>query len=161
MKHRYLLISLAAALVFTAAAFAQREVTDAEIDASIQVLKDTANPEMNAESGFRNSLTRARMMLGRNPEKSLDKLTLLLDENIVQIRLNAVIVLAEMAQKGNNDPKLTEQLQRCMGDSSIAIVYWALMGLTSDDMPDDARREAVAQCLTETKPETLSKTQSF
>jgi len=154
MKARYRFISLAAALVFAPLAFAQSNgVTDAEIDAAIQTLKETADPDVSVQSGFGFKLKQAKITLARYPEQSLDKLAALLDENVVQIRLNAAISLAGIAASGHEDPKLIENLRRCLGDSSIAIVYWGLTAMTDRNMPDEARREAVARCLDKRKPQ--------
>ena len=151
-------VALLATMILPCMSQAQDAATDAEIEAAIQTVKKIADPEASVAGGFKFQFTQARNILVRNPQKSLGKVSALLAENVVQLRLNGAIILAQIAENGHKGAELVKALQQCMGDQNEAVVYWGLQGLTTPGFPEEARREAIATCLEETRTQLVRMT---
>ncbi len=153
---RSLLIGLAALLLAPPFVMAQAPAPAKDpIDAAIDVLWNTAKQD-NLVVTFAMDLDKARKLLVEQREQSFKKVAALLDNNEVQVRLNAAIVLAQMAQAGGDAPELLQALKRCVGDSNPAMAQWGAQGIiTSAQFPDAERLAALTSCLKTDRPRPL------
>ena len=149
---------LAVALAAPALCQADNGPSNDELLTAIQILKNAGDPELSVDRTFKSQFTNARLTLARNPDQSLDLVIGLLRENDIQMRLNAALTLAEMTRAGHVSNEILDGLAQCMRDSNYAIVYWGLMGLSARDVPDDALKPAIIQCVDMKYPQILRMT---
>jgi len=122
--------------------------TDPIVEA-IQNLKAAADPDKAAERGFRMDFSRAQRTLIENPQKALPHLVKMLKtENVTQHRINAAIVLAEIAASvAQPSAEMVEAWNLCLKDSSDAVAYWGLAAMMEAKVGDEEKKAAIAECL--------------
>jgi len=149
-------VMLLLGLLVPARARAQEVLTDEDIAAAIQTLKDVVDPGLSGEKAFRFNLTQARKTLARGYPQTFPAVVALLDEPNAVIRLNAAIVLAEQAGEVEvAPPELIEALKRCVHETSPAVAYWGLQGLVEKSVPATEKAAAIAACLEMKRPQLL------
>ncbi len=125
------------------------------IDAAIDTFWNTGKQDY-LDVKFSMELDRARKLLIEQRDQSLKKVAALLDNNEVQVRLNAAVVLAGMAQAGGDSPELLQALKRCVGDSSPALALWGAQGIIANpQFPDTEKLATLTLCLKSTRPRPL------
>ncbi len=142
-------------LLIASSALAQEGEEQDPLRVAIGVLKKTADPEASQARSFTYELEKARKTLVEQTADALPLVTELLDDENIQIRVNAAIVLVLMANAGSADSRLAEALQRCVSDSSPAVTHWGLRGMLADTMPAAGRLVAIEACLKTDKPRPL------
>jgi len=128
-------------------ALAQEAEEKDAVQEALQTVRQAADPEASQATGFTWKLDQARRTLVEKTDEALPHVTGLLKDENVQVRLNAAIVLAQMAEAGSADPRLVEALKRCLEDPCPALVYWGLRGMLAGQMPLEEKLAAAAECL--------------
>jgi hypothetical protein len=149
------------ALVFAPTLQAQEGPTTAQLVAqAVETIKSVSTPAAVEEKTFFNSLAQARDTLARDPDASLPELVNLLNnENDPSIRLNAAIVLSQIAAGSEQAPEaLVEALRRCATDSSLGVVLQGIRGLMSPSVPEAVRLETLKRSLDPDRPRPLRMT---
>jgi len=148
-------VALVASLLASGRALAQ-QASDPMADA-IQCLKAAADREKSAERNFRTDFAQAQRTLAENPDKSLPYLVnMLKTENVTQHRINAAIVLANIAASvARPSPEMIEAWKLCVNDSSDAVAYWGMVAMMQAKVSDEDKNAAVAECLKLTRSRIL------
>ena len=95
-------------------------------------------------------LTEARSYLVDQRQVSRPLVAQLLDDPNAQVRMNAAIVLSQMATVGDSSAVTLQALQTAAKDKELAVAYWGFLGLMSDGVPAADQRTVIAQMM---KPE--------
>ena len=152
------LVTALIALLLLTPAFVLAQAPDPAkdpIDAAIDVLWNTTKQDY-LDVRFATELDRARRLLVEQRDQSFKKVAALLNNNEVQVRLNAAIILADMAKAGAAAPELLQALKRCVADSNPAMAQWGAAGiLTSPQFPDSEKLAALTLCLKANRPRPL------
>jgi hypothetical protein len=100
-------------------------------------------------------LTDARSYLVGQRQVSRPLVAQLLGDSDAQVRLNAAIVLDEMADAGDTSPATLQALQTAMKDKELAVAYWGFEGLMSDGVPAADQKAAIAEMMNMELPHAL------
>ena len=72
-----------------------------------------------------------------------------------QVRMNATIVLAEMANAGDTSAATVQALQTAVKDKDFAVAYWGFQGLMNDGVPAADQATAINEMLKMERPHAL------
>jgi len=124
MRYAWLWAAVAVVILVTTGAWAQEGALQVN---PIEVLKARGLPEMSVAAARDLLVKRAES----DPESVVKAVATLLEENDVQVRINAAVVLARIAAR-TTAPSLPTALQQCYRDSSLGVRYWGLRGLLAE-----------------------------
>ena len=79
----------------------------------------------------------------------------LLGDDDAQVRMNAAIVLSEMANAGDTSAATLQALQTAAKDKEFAVAYWGFQGLMSDGVPAADQSTVIGEMMKMERPRAL------
>ena len=79
----------------------------------------------------------------------------LLSDDDAQVRMNAAIVLAQMAAAGDTSAPTLQALQTAAKDTEFAVAYWGFQGLMSDGVPATDQSMVINEMMKMERPRAL------
>jgi hypothetical protein len=102
-----------------------------------------------------NELAEARSYLVDQRQVARPLIVQLLGDADAQVRMNAAIVLAQMAAAGDTSAPTLQALQTAAKDGEFAVAYWGFQGLMSDGVPAADQNMVIAEMMKMERPRAL------
>ena len=108
-----------------------------------------------ARRGAGNRPATARNYLVDQRQVARPLIVQLLSDDDAQVRMNAAIVLAEMAAAGDTSAATLQALQTAAKDKEFAVAYWGFQGLMSDGVPATDQSMVINEMMKMERPRAL------
>jgi len=100
-------------------------------------------------------LQEARNYLVAQRQVTRPLMTQLLSNADPVVRMNATIVLANMAAAGDTSPATVQALQMAANDEELAVAYWGFQGLLNDGVPAANQSAVIGDMMKTDRPRAL------